>query len=902
MPGNRLAVPLRLKPLLAAIVAALVVAGAGLYLEGIDLRRAVEKQADEAATDLETMTSRVSRDLTQNVGVLQGVSALMADGAQASQEAFASFVAPHLRENPSIRRIFVAREGRVTHLAPFTTVRGVYDRIETRIVGSDPLIERARARNVPALVGPVTFADGRVGFFYVRPLVENSDPSKAFRGFAGLSFETDEAILCPLGQCTARPKYKLALRVFVDQQPTDWRQGDQSLFDRQDRKLTAAIRIPGVRFEIAGVPSAGWISAAPDRWLIRGVTLALALVVGATAFLIFGGPRRRGGVSRSLATTAAVFVMVLGAGSAAVIDRWNSAGSLADARDAAQAELVLLASRSTRDITQQLATVTNLAAFVTARPDMSDAEFRDFARRLRQESPELLSIRLARGGKISHAEPLDSIDPSLFGTDLTRGAAEAALNAASIDSGVPVLAGPQRLPDGSEAFVYRRPVFLGDGSPSRDRFWGFATVLIDRKVVLCKLGLCEEPQRFSTAVRIAVNEEPRPAFAGDEAMFAPGADTVQASIRVPGARIDIAARPVDGWLAASSGRWILWAVALPAAFAAAGGLLLLFVNMRGPQLRIWVGVLVSLCGALLALFTSELTQGVAALGFGLESFVWPAKMTFIAVTFAFTINAVLAAYVWDTPDEPKDQMMRAPAILRSFVAVTIYGLALLWAAAFAFGLSLQGVGLTSGVVGIVIGIAVQRIILDFFSGVMIGIERPFRIGDWIEISNGAVRGMVTEMTWRTTTLRTSVPDYITVPNSVLAQATICNRSRPVRWTEASIALPIDMAVPFERVEAVMLEAVGAAQPSVPNLLLEPRPSVAITELKDSQALYKLTFYVEFGERAEGKARSTIHKLLLQALPAAGIEVGWSRSETRSVGGGDEGVGVAEPEGGQGGDG
>lgn len=873
--------PFHLKPFLAALAALFVVAMAGFYVESTDLRRAVEKQSDRAAAELEMMSSRVSRDLTQNVGVLQGVAALMDSGTEASQEAFAGYVAPHLRENPSIRRIFVVRDGRVIRIAPFTTVRGVSERIEARIVAGDPLIERARARNVPVMVGPATFVDGRVGFFYAKPVFEGGDPARALRGFAGLSFEIDEAVLCPLGQCAARPAYKLALRAFVDQQPIDWRHGDQSLFALPDRKLTASIRIPGVRFEIAGLPTGGWITAAPDRWLIRGLTLALGVIVASMAFVIFGGQRRRGGVSRSLATTAAVFVLMLGAGIAAVVDRWQSVGSLETARDAAQAELGLLASRSTRDVTQQLATASNLAAFVAAKPNMTDAEFREFAQRLRRESPELLSIRLARGGKISHAEPADSIDPSLLGTDLTRGATEAALNAASIESGIPVLAGPQRLPDGSEAFVYRRPVFLGDGSPSRDRFWGFATVLIDRKVVLCKLGLCEEPQRFTTAVRLALNGEPRPAFAGEDAMFAPDADTVQASIRVPGARIDIAARPVDGWVAASSSRWILWAIALPAAFAAAGGLLILFVNMRGPQLKIWIGVLVGLGGALLALFSGELTQAVSALGFGLERFVWPAKMTFLALTLAYTVNAVLAAYVWETPEGPQDQMMRAPAILRSFVAVAIYGLALLWAAAFAFGLSLEGVGLTSGVVGIVIGIAVQRIILDFFSGVMIGIERPFRIGDWIEISNGAVRGMVTEMTWRTTTLRTAVPDYITVPNSVLAQAIICNRSRPNRWTEASISVLVDMAVPFERVEMVMLKAVEIAQRSVPNLLLEPKPSVVISELKDAQVIYKLSFCVEFGERSEASARNAIHKLLQRAFPIAGIEVGWNRSETRS---------------------
>ena len=96
-----------------------------------------------------------------------------------------------------------------------------------------------------------------------------------------------------------------------------------------------------------------------------------------------------------------------------------------------------------------------------------------------------------------------------------------------------------------------------------------------------------------------------------------------------------------------------------------------------------------------------------------------------------------------------------------------------------------------------------------------------------------------------------------------------------------LAVLIDMAVPFERVESVMLKVVEIAQRSVPNLRLEPKPSVVIGELKDGQVLYKLSFFVEFGERSEANARSAIYKLLQRAFQIAGIEVGWSRSETRS---------------------
>jgi small-conductance mechanosensitive channel len=406
-------------------------------------------------------------------------------------------------------------------------------------------------------------------------------------------------------------------------------------------------------------------------------------------------------------------------------------------------------------------------------------------------------------------------------------------------------------------------------------------VLIDRRAVLCKIGLCDEAARFRTAVRLVVNQEPRPAFEGEDAMFEPGSDAVQTAIRVPGARVEIAAVPLEGW-GDGGRRWLIWAVAIPAALAAATGLLYVFLSLSTAVLKIWLGGLGVLVGLMLTLFQGEIAAALAAAGFGAERVLDPARLTLIALALAFAADSALAAYVWPPRDRSGDAMTRAPAILRSFVTVALYGLALLWASAFAFGLSLQGVGLTSGVLGIVVGIAVQRIILDFFSGVMLGVERPFRIGDWIEINNGAVRGTVTEMTWRTTTIRTPTPDHVLVPNAMLAQSLIVNRSRPTIASDAAIAITVDAAVPFDIVQAALLRAARLVDGQVPNLLVEPAPSVSITDLKDGLSTYRLRVAVGLGDLGDGKARAELFRATQLVFAEAGIPYGWPRSETRDA--------------------
>ncbi|BCU05527.1 mechanosensitive ion channel family protein [Allochromatium tepidum] len=64
-------------------------------------------------------------------------------------------------------------------------------------------------------------------------------------------------------------------------------------------------------------------------------------------------------------------------------------------------------------------------------------------------------------------------------------------------------------------------------------------------------------------------------------------------------------------------------------------------------------------------------------------------------------------------------------------------------------LSFTGVRLSTGVAAAVLGLALQRTLGDLFSGIALGIERPFNLGDWIELSDGTVGQVIdTESVWR----------------------------------------------------------------------------------------------------------------------------------------------------------
>jgi small-conductance mechanosensitive channel len=73
----------------------------------------------------------------------------------------------------------------------------------------------------------------------------------------------------------------------------------------------------------------------------------------------------------------------------------------------------------------------------------------------------------------------------------------------------------------------------------------------------------------------------------------------------------------------------------------------------------------------------------------------------------------------------------------------------------------------------VIGFALRNVISDVFVGIALGIDHPYRIGDWIETAQGSA-GKVAEITWRTTRLIDRNGFVIIVPNGLAARQRLIN--------------------------------------------------------------------------------------------------------------------------------
>ena len=93
------------------------------------------------------------------------------------------------------------------------------------------------------------------------------------------------------------------------------------------------------------------------------------------------------------------------------------------------------------------------------------------------------------------------------------------------------------------------------------------------------------------------------------------------------------------------------------------------------------------------------------------------------------------------------------------------------------GFSISGVLAFGGIGGIAIGFAAKDLLSNFFGGLMIYLDRPFAVGDWIRSDDREIEGTVEYIGWRQTRIRTFAKRPIYVPNSVFSTIVVENPSR-----------------------------------------------------------------------------------------------------------------------------
>ncbi|MCK5817932.1 MAG: mechanosensitive ion channel family protein [Psychromonas sp.] len=94
-----------------------------------------------------------------------------------------------------------------------------------------------------------------------------------------------------------------------------------------------------------------------------------------------------------------------------------------------------------------------------------------------------------------------------------------------------------------------------------------------------------------------------------------------------------------------------------------------------------------------------------------------------------------------------------------------------------FGISLSGLLAFGGMGGLIVGMAAKDLLGNFFGAIMIYLDKPFKIGDWIRSPDRQIEGTVEKIGWRLTKIRTFDKRPLYVPNSLFTQIVLENATR-----------------------------------------------------------------------------------------------------------------------------
>lgn len=132
---------------------------------------------------------------------------------------------------------------------------------------------------------------------------------------------------------------------------------------------------------------------------------------------------------------------------------------------------------------------------------------------------------------------------------------------------------------------------------------------------------------------------------------------------------------------------------------------------------------------------------------------------------------------------------------------------------------------SAGIVGAGIALASKDTIANFFGGISIFVDKPFKIGDYIVLENGE-RGEVVAIGIRSTRIRTFDDIMITIPNSVLSNSRIANESAPALSLRIRIPVSAAYGTDIDLVEKVLVEIAMEDD----NVITDPAPMAVLTAL------------------------------------------------------------------------
>jgi small-conductance mechanosensitive channel len=180
------------------------------------------------------------------------------------------------------------------------------------------------------------------------------------------------------------------------------------------------------------------------------------------------------------------------------------------------------------------------------------------------------------------------------------------------------------------------------------------------------------------------------------------------------------------------------------------------------------------------------------------------------------------------------------------------------------GVGVQQMALVASALSVGIGFGLQQIVQNFVAGVILLVERPVKVGDWINV--GGVEGDVLDIRVRATDIRGLDGSTVIVPNSSLITTNVQNKTRGGARSRIQLQVTITKAEDVGKARDAILEIAAGR----PEILKEPPPKVFIEALTAGGGA-TLSIWMHIADPRAGQGvRSDLYFALLEALQGKNV--------------------------------
>ena len=202
-------------------------------------------------------------------------------------------------------------------------------------------------------------------------------------------------------------------------------------------------------------------------------------------------------------------------------------------------------------------------------------------------------------------------------------------------------------------------------------------------------------------------------------------------------------------------------------------------------------------------------------------------------------------------------------MLSSLLKWTILGFGLV-IAGNQIGIQIAALLTGVSIIGLAVGFAAQETLSNFIAGVVIFWDKPFKVGDWIEIDG--VYAQVSRVTFRSTRLAAGNGDVVVMPNTTMLSTKLRNRT-----TNPMTQVKIEIGIAYKESIAAARSVLLATIDGDLRICADPAPGVAVTACADSSVNLALSFWTR-EEGLEGALRAEYLEKAKNALDGAGISI------------------------------